>query len=57
LIERSGVVVAHDCFGLNYSGPSYDQNFGGENNLVVLGYEYQNNGVTTIKFKRLADTG
>lgn len=34
----NGTINASDCYGQSYSGPSFDVNAGGKNDLILLGY-------------------
>lgn len=46
-----------DCFGKDYNGPALDVQNGGTNDVHIVGYEYNHNGKTVVKFKRLLNTG
>lgn len=53
---QSANITPVDCFGLNTSWASYDVWFGGQNNLVLLGYSYTPS-LSLVKFSRKLDTG
>lgn len=55
--KKTGAIIASDCFADSYNGPAYDIKRGGQDNLEVLGYEFNNSGISRVKFRRLADTG
>jgi hypothetical protein len=51
-----GVVTCIDAFSKDYAPPTNDLSNGGTNDIVIVGQEYDNNGFTTVKFRRLLDT-
>jgi len=53
----SNKIYATDSFSKDYAPPSNDLNFGGTNDIVLLGQEYDVGGLTTVKFRRSLDTG
>jgi hypothetical protein len=55
LINRK-TLSATDSYSDEYSYPKDDISNGGKNNLEVLGRDINNEGVTTVKFRRMLNT-
>lgn len=55
--KANNKIYATDSFSKDYAPPSNDLNFGGTNDIVLLGQEYDVGGLTTVKFRRSLDTG
>lgn len=45
-----------DCVQYNQSGTQLDTKSGGVNDIILLGYIYDLNGTTSVKFRRLLIT-
>lgn len=54
---KDAVIVATDSHCVKHGKPPTDESSGGTNDIEILGYYYDKDGKSAVKFKRKADTG